>query len=303
MAGNAKSMTVPEQDIEQAIRKIDPSWRLQKTQPLGGRACALLVSTGAAAQRRLILLTHSQRDRERNPQIARDEFHLLEILKEAGLPVPDALHLNETHQPPFLITSFAEGSSDFGDKPILAHCHALADILRSIHATDLGKFDLSFLPDFTNAIAEQQDARSPGQRQIQAAMRRALPRVEFNGQVLLHGDFWPGNLLWGDGALAAIFDWEDAMLGDPLADLGKSRLEILWALGFDAMNAYTARYLQLNRKLNADALPFWDLWGASRLSHFASFVPEPNQFPRMKSQYDAFVSTAICRLEALYEGQ
>ena len=290
---------VTEQDIRQVIRKIDPSWRLRNTQPLGGRACALHVATGAETKRRMILLTHSQRDRERNPQIARDEFRLLEILNEAGLPVPDALYLSEAHEPPFLITSFAEGSTGIGDKPMPEFCHALADALHSIHSTDLGKFDLSFLPDIKNANAGQLDARSPEQRQIQAAIQRARPRIDCNKSVLLHGDFWPGNLLWKDGALSAIIDWEDAALGDPLADLGKSRLEILWAFGTAAMQAYSERYLELNGTLNAAALPFWDLLGAFRLSHFASFAPEPGQIPRMRSQYDAFVAAAIRRLEAL----
>ncbi len=89
------------------------------------------------------------------------------------------------------------------------------------------------------------------------------------------------------------------MLGDPLADLGKSRLEILWAHGFAAMDAYSARYLQLNSKLNAAALPFWDLSGALRLSHYASFAPEPDKIPQMRRQYEAFAAAAICRLEAL----
>lgn len=292
-------MTVTEQDIRQGIRKLDPGWRLHNTQPLPGRASVLHVATGAEAITRLVLLTHSQRDRERNPQIARDEFRLLEILHEAGLPVPDALHLSETHQPPFLITSFAEGSTDIGDKPIPEFCHALADILHDIHSTDLSKCDLRFLPDIKSAIAGQRDARSPEQRQIQAAIQRARPRIYCNKPVLLHGDFWPGNLLWKDGALSAIIDWEDATLGDPLADLGKSRLEILWAFGAAAMQAYTARYMQLNGTLNAAALPFWELWGAFRLSHFASFAPEPDQIPRMRSQYDAFVAATIRRLEAL----
>lgn len=292
-------MILREQEIRRIIREMNPCWRLQKTTPLRGRASALHVNTGAGPHRRLILLTHSQRDRERNPHIARDEFRLLEILRDAGLPVADALHLSEAHQPPFLITSFATGSNSFGDKSLPAFCRALADILHTIHSTDLGKCDLSFLPDIHDAMARQRDAQSPEQRQIQAAMRRALPRVRFNAPALLHGDYWPGNLLWKDGALSAIIDWEDAMLGDPLADLGKSRLEILWALGATAMKAYSARYLQLNRKLNAAALPFWDLWGAARLSHFASFAPEPDKIPTMRSQYEAFVGAAICRLKAL----
>jgi aminoglycoside phosphotransferase (APT) family kinase protein len=40
--------------------------------------------------------------------------------------------------------------------------------------------------------------------------------------VLLHGDFWPGNALWRDGALVAILDWEDAAIGDPLADVANA---------------------------------------------------------------------------------
>ncbi len=292
-------MTAREQDIRRIIREMNPCWRLEKSEPLRGRASALHVSTGAGANRRLIMLTHSQADRERNPQIARDEFRLLEILKADGLPVADALYLSEAHQPSFLITSFVEGSSGLGDKPIPAFSRTLADILHSIHSTDLGKYDLSFLPDIDDAMAGGRDAQSLEQREIQAAMRRALPRVQFNAPALLHGDFWPGNLLWKDGALSAIIDWEDAMLGDPLADLGKSRLEILWALDAAAMEAYTARYLQVNRTLNAAALPFWDLWGAARLSHFASFAPEPDRIPKMKSRYEAFVGAAICRLEAL----
>ena len=292
-------MTVPEQEIQRIIGEMNPCWRLQEMQPLPGRATALHVSTGAGTRKRLILLTHSQGDRERNPQIARDEFRLLAILKAAGLPVADALVLSEAHHPPFLITSFEAGSSGLGGKQIPACGRALADILHTIHSTDLGKYDLSFLPEMNAAVAGQRDAQSPEQRQIQAAMRRALPRVQFNAPALLHGDFWPGNLLWQDGAPAAIIDWEDAMLGDPLADLGKSRLEILWALGDAAMKAYSARYLRRNTKLNAAALPFWDLWGASRLSRFASFAPEPSEIPRMRSQYEAFVGAAIRRLETL----
>jgi aminoglycoside phosphotransferase (APT) family kinase protein len=38
---------------------------------------------------------------------------------------------------------------------------------------------------------------------------------------IAHGDFRPGNLAVGpDGRVRAVFDWELATLGDPLADLG-----------------------------------------------------------------------------------
>jgi aminoglycoside phosphotransferase (APT) family kinase protein len=36
---------------------------------------------------------------------------------------------------------------------------------------------------------------------------------------VLHGDYWPGNVLWRDGRLVGVIGWEEAAFGDPLADL------------------------------------------------------------------------------------
>ena len=263
------------------------------------------------------MLTHSERDRQRNPRIARDEFQLLTTLKRAGLPVAEALYLCEGHQPPFLITAFVEGSARFDAVDQDAFSRRLAEVLNSIHSLDLGAYELSFLSQplprplpeasgmgdiLSEATDSQTGVQSSGRSahyEIEKAMQRALPRVAFNKPALLHGDFWPGNLLWNGGELAAIIDWEDAMLGDPLADLGKSRLEVLWALGPKALTVYTAAYLALNQNVNATALPFWDLWGAFRLSHFSSFAPAPDRIPKMRAQYEAFVADATARLESL----
>ena len=215
------------------------------------------------------------------------------------MPVAAALHLNETHEPPFLITAFAEGAARFRADSLEAFCSALAASLHAIHSVSLREYDLSFLPCLRDAITSNQTPATPEMERIGAALRRARPRVDFNAPALLHGDFWPGNLLWRGEELSAIIDWEDAMLGDPLADLGKSRLEVLWALGPAAMTAYTARYLALRQSFDATGLPFWDLWGASRLSHFASFAPSPEAVPRMKAQYETFIEDAMQRLETL----
>lgn len=45
--------------------------------------------------------------------------------------------------------------------------------------------------------------------------------VPGQGTGVVHGDYRPGNLAFGpDGAVKAVFDWELATTGDPLADLG-----------------------------------------------------------------------------------
>jgi aminoglycoside phosphotransferase (APT) family kinase protein len=60
--------------------------------------------------------------------------------------------------------------------------------------------------------------------------------------VLLHGDYWPGNVLWHDGKIVAVIDWEDARLGDPLIDLAMSRLDLVWICGIYAMHMFTEQY-------------------------------------------------------------
>ncbi len=288
-------------DIQRIVGQIDRRWTLQGIEPLSGRSYALQVGSRGQHVKRLVLLTHSQADRKRNPQIARDEFHLLKTLQAAGLPVPAALALCETHEPPFLITAFMQGASRFDAEDMPAFCRKLAAELGAIHRVDLLEHDLSFLPQVGDLIACGAPPLSATQERIHAAMKCALPKVAFNAPALLHGDFWLGNLLWKADQLEAIIDWEDAMIGDPLADLGKSRLEILWALGGEAMALYSEFYLALNPALDASALPFWDLWGACRLQHYPSFASDLSRVPKMRAQYEAFIDDAMRRLDAVNE--
>ena len=48
--------------------------------------------------------------------------------------------------------------------------------------------------------------------------------------------------MWRDGHLVAVIDWEDACVGDPLADLATARVELLCQYGTDAMDRFTERY-------------------------------------------------------------
>ncbi|HYI01996.1 aminoglycoside phosphotransferase family protein [Hyalangium sp.] len=84
--------------------------------------------------------------------------------------------------------------------------------------------------------------------------REAGQEPRLTGSVL-HGDFWPGNILWQEDRIAAVIDWEDAAVGDPLSDLACSRVELMCAYGEAAMEAFTAHFLDraaatLSRTLN-----------------------------------------------------
>jgi aminoglycoside phosphotransferase (APT) family kinase protein len=113
---------------------------------------------------------------------------------------------------------------------------------------------------------------------------------------LLHGDFWPGNVLWKDGQLVGIIDWEDAALGDPLADVANSRLEMLWAFGIDAMQSFTRQY-QAMTTIDFINLPFWDLCAALRpAAKFAEWAADDATEKTMRERHRWFIAQAFKKL-------
>ena len=286
-------MDIRPQAVGRALSCINPQWTLQGSRPLSRRASLLSVGSEEGLKQ-LVLLSHSEADRASNPDIAGGEFRLLESLHRTGLPVARPLALVEDHEPSFLITSFLGGAPRFAAEDLSKFCWGLASTLSAIHAVDS---QLSFLPRLADVLAAELEGSGRGDARIRATIRAARDDIHRNPAVLLHGDFWPGNLLWEGDQLTGIVDWEDAMLGDPLADLGKSRLEMLWALGREALELYTAHYLSLNNTLETSALPYWDLWGAARLSHFATFAADAEAATRMLGQYDGFVEAALDALQ------
>ena len=72
------------------------------------------------------------------------------------------------------------------------------------------------------AVGAQPHARDPGGRaRRRVAARRTCPSRP--PATIVHGDFRLGNTMFAAGAparLVAIFDWEMATIGDPLADVG-----------------------------------------------------------------------------------
>ena len=265
---------------------------------MSARAFLVAVSGPEQVREQLVLLSHSGGDRLRNPDIARDEFRLLKTLRSAGLAVAQPLHLALDHAPPYFIAAYLPGSPRFAADDRSAFCRCLAGLLSEIHALSLARRDWAYLPRQADRVAEYYEVAGSADERIRDAMRSVADSIQPNASVLLHGDFWLGNLLWEGDKLSGIIDWEDAMLGDPLGDLGKSRLEMLWALGEAGMRDYTAQYLALNPQLDASALPFWDLWGAARLPHYASFAEDPGRVATMRRQYDSFVQAAIDALDA-----
>jgi len=115
--------------------------------------------------------------------------------------------------------------------------------------------------------------------------------------VILHGDYWPGNTLWRNGRLVAVIDWEDAAIGDPLADLGNARLEILMHYGEAAMNEFTCQYSALWPDTDLTALPYWDLYAALRpTGQMDGWGLPAAQLQQFRAAHRTLVADALSRL-------
>jgi aminoglycoside phosphotransferase (APT) family kinase protein len=267
------------------MEKFDPEAVLVRAWKLEGgvsaQVMALEIEQADGQTKKLLVRLHGEIDRAQNPQVAADEFRLLDLLRAAGLPVPAPYYLDQSCEIfpiPYIVIEYIEGESIFTLDAVPDMIPQLAAQLARIHELDGSRQDFSFLPQQAKIYADKLATRparlddSLDEGHIREVLEAAGPLPQRNKSVLLHGDFWPGNILWRDGRLVGVIDWEDARFGDPISDLANGRLEILWAFGRDAMQRFTQCYLATTG-IDATLLPYWDLYAALkpalRLSEWA----------------------------------
>lgn len=279
---------------------------------------ALEIELPSGETRKLILRQPGAATLQHNPRASEDEFRLLQITRSLGLASPAPVYFDPSGQifpTPYLVIEYIEGQADFAPWDRIAYVHQAADHLAQIHRANPLNLDLSFLPPHPQGIAEtviQRPAHtnpSLDEGRIRNTLSAAWPIPRRNNPALLHGDYWPGNLLWRDRRLVGVIDWEDAALGDPLADLAISRLDILWIFGREAWHAFTQQYLS-NAAIDSTCLPYWDLCAALRLTRLAGpnlaewaafFHPYGRQDiteQTIREQYRFFVEQAFEKITA-----
>jgi len=253
-------------------------------------------------RQKLVLRRHGETDYANNPNIAADEYRLLQILNAVGVPAPVPIYLDTSREllpTPYLVVTYIEGETQLAPIHVTRFVKHMAEQLVNIHTRDYSKHDLSFLPEQTARLTDKIQNRpailddSLSENLIRDALESyGIPRP-LNHPMLLHGDYWQGNLLWRDDKIAAVIDWEDAAVGDPVADLANARLEILWAFGSRVMRAFTQRYQSLN-PLDYTHLPLWDLYAALRpASKLDSWGLDPQTARKMRRRHKEFVSKAL----------
>jgi aminoglycoside phosphotransferase (APT) family kinase protein len=252
---------------------------------------------------------------KKDPRAAAHEFELLQTMQTLGLATPAPVHLDQSgaiFPTPYLVIEYVEGELDFNPTNLADFTQQLATHLARIHQVDGAHPGLSFLPDATVECTEMLGAQpttvdaSLDEERIRAVLA-AWPVSRRNPPVLLHGDFWPGNVLWRGERLVAVIDWEDAKRGDPLIDFAISRLDLLWIFGVEAMLAFTRHYQAL-MALDYTDLRYWDLCAALRLvrlagadlARWAAFYPPFGRHDiteqTIREYYRFFVTQAFAQL-------
>ncbi|MDT7574444.1 MAG: hypothetical protein QOH17_777, partial [Pseudonocardiales bacterium] len=172
------------------------------------------------------------------------EWRFISALAPTGVPVaPPVAFCGDTDVigAEFYLMRFVDGevlgNAESGHRlaagePRMTAGFDTVDVLAALHAVDpdaVGLSDLrrdgSYLDRQLRRWHRQVHASSlTDLDSIDAAHDRLVARAATlppSDVRIAHGDYRPGNLAYGpDGQVRAIFDWELATLGDPLADLG-----------------------------------------------------------------------------------
>lgn len=225
---------------------------------------ALLLESPVGEQRRVVFRQHSNDSfKEHANNVAAKEFRLTRWLADEGLAVarPLALHNSDVSDGPWLVSEWVEGTTYVAVEDVDAALVQMADYLARLHRVDPAALDAPGITDIEDPIESLprylvDDTTGHSVRRLLAAGVERRP----NPTVLLHGDYWPGNVMFDNGQIVAVLDWEDATLGDPLVDLACARVELACAYGDESSERFSALYLASSPELDHYDLALWDVY-------------------------------------------
>ncbi len=204
----------------------------------------------------------------------RREAKILEVLHREGIRVPEVLAFHE--DPQAAVLGHVEGRDDFNNVKDEAERESILEsfleLLAELHSVDARKFDAIGLriPATPEELALHD--LDVWQSTYEGAVREPLPLLTFACQwlrrnvprkpvrpVLCQGDTGPGNLLFANGKVTALVDFEMAHLADPMTDLACVRSRDLYTpLG--RFSERLTRYAELSgREIDFETLLYYSV--------------------------------------------
>lgn len=150
------------QRFEALVRHVEPQSRLLRVWPLAGgvsaQMTAIEIERPDGVTARMVVRCHGEVDRAQNPDIAADEFRLLQILHSGGIPAPEPIFLSQSNAispTPRIVVEYINGKTEFVSSDVPNTVRQMADQLAQIHHLNETNVDLSFLPRRGSGFGER----------------------------------------------------------------------------------------------------------------------------------------------------
>ena len=263
-------MNIDKERIQEIIEIFSPSAELMNFKRLEGGVSSDVFQIEIELEKNLKKLVLRSEGGPPAENTIKTEFELLKILHETEIPCAEPLFLDTSRKildKEFMLMSHLEGSIDIPDRKNLSYIKEIARNLRCIHETNT-----SFLPNLPLRIDPLEDLFDylPYGKNGDKLKKFLSTKnnTEYKGtRVFLHGDYWPGNILWKQKKITGIVDWEYAAIGDPFSDLAVTSLELRYEYGVKGMEELLEIYSSF---LPIDRLRYslWLIFVASSTLYF-----------------------------------
>ena len=198
------------------------------------------------------------------------EARSTQAVHKAGLPVPAVEVIVEVDSRLGIVFERVDGPSMLGlftSKPwkLFQLARALAELHAEMHSCEVP--ELRSQRDKLESDIQREDVLPMNTKEVVLKALKQLPE----GSAVCHGDFHPDNIIMSSRG-PVIIDWQDASLGNPLADVARTSLLFQtsevppfiagrWLINWGRAlfySTYLKRYLQL-RPASREQIAAWQL--------------------------------------------
>ncbi|MEV4622304.1 aminoglycoside phosphotransferase family protein [Asanoa sp. NPDC049573] len=192
---------------------------------------------------------------------------------------------------PASVETVVPGSSHWPARLDADRLRAAGAALARIHRIPLAPSDA--LPARPRPIAVDDFARERrlGRMATTPLLDRAaelIADIQPTAPVFVHGDVWPGNMLWSGAECQALVDWKTAGVGSPGVDLGELRKQVAYVNGPDAPR-FVLDGWERTSGTRASDVAYWDAVAALN-------TPTACDPPEHTPRRDGFLRAALARL-------
>ena len=297
------------------VRRAIPGHELVSVKPTPGSftndARILECRTPAGTLERLVVKFLIDEPEEAS-RCAAAGFRALGLAQAHGVRVPEPIFVDEVGDAlgvPGIVTRFVEGRQVWNPRDTAMWAKGLARLLLKIHAIRPDYEDqrhlFNGLDEGLHMLRDDWSQRKIGHPlsvEILGALRELRSTIMPVRSVLIHMDYWHGNVLWHEDGVSAVVDWDFASYGDPAIDVAYFRLN-QYLRGTKSAADLFLKFYEEGSGESLRNLGFWELAAAARP------LPQPTLWVRQirkvagitatdeqaSSDYHEFVASALKR--------